>query len=119
MESVLALLDAKADPYLETKSGISPAVLAADLCSLPILKLLKNAGVDFNRPTKKGFLPIYTAVARCDREFIEFLVNSGSTIEAPTASGVTPLMHAIRFFMEKNVSVSSVDNTEGTLYTIF
>ncbi|EMG12248.1 ankyrin repeat protein [Leptospira interrogans serovar Grippotyphosa str. LT2186] len=55
LESVLALLDAKADPYLETKSGISPAVLAADLCSLPILKLLKNAGVDFNRPTKKDF----------------------------------------------------------------
>nr|WP_078124816.1 ankyrin repeat domain-containing protein [Leptospira alexanderi] len=30
-ESVSVLLEAKADPYLETKSGISPAVLAADL----------------------------------------------------------------------------------------
>ncbi|EMN50424.1 ankyrin repeat protein [Leptospira interrogans str. L1207] len=53
LESVLALLDAKADPYLETKSGISPTVLAADLCSLPILKLLKNAGVEFQSTYKK------------------------------------------------------------------
>ncbi|WP_139357238.1 ankyrin repeat domain-containing protein, partial [Leptospira alexanderi] len=117
--SVSVLLEAKADPYLETKSGISPAVLAADRCSLPILKLLKNAGVDFNRPTKKGLLPIYTAVARagCDRKFLQFLVESGSTIESPTASGVTPLMHAIRytnmdairFLFEQNVSAAPVD----------
>lgn len=60
LESVSALLDAKADPYLETTSGINPAVLAADLCSIPLLQILKKAGVDLNRPTKKGFLPIHT-----------------------------------------------------------
>lgn len=49
LESVSALLGAKADPYLETTSGINAAVLAADLCSLPILKILRNYNVDLNR----------------------------------------------------------------------
>ncbi|EMO40848.1 ankyrin repeat protein [Leptospira noguchii serovar Autumnalis str. ZUN142] len=58
LESVSALLGAKADPYLETTSGINPAVLAADLCSIPLLQILKKAGVDLNR-LRERFISIF------------------------------------------------------------
>lgn len=58
LESVSALLGAKADPYLETTSGINAAVLAADFCSIPILQILKDAGVDLNR-LRERFISIF------------------------------------------------------------
>ncbi|EQA71402.1 ankyrin repeat protein [Leptospira noguchii serovar Panama str. CZ214] len=90
------MLGAKADPYLETTSGINAAVLATDLCSLPILKILRNYNVDLNRHSKKGFLPIHTAAGRCNGKFLQFLIESGADPEATTKIGTTPLMQAIK-----------------------
>ena len=89
------LLEAGADFALETRYGVTPMSLAAEVADTEILKLLLAAGADVDSPNPEGQTALMTVARTGNIEAAKLLLEHGATVDARESwGGQTALMWA-------------------------
>lgn len=92
---VHALLEARADPNIQTEKGASVLRLAAREADLDIIKELVQRGAQVNpTDTSSELTPLQWALRRDDVELATFLLEAGTKVDVTDEQGRTPLLQA-------------------------
>jgi len=86
------LLKARAKVNVHDRFGDTPIMLAALRGSLPIVKLLRQAGAEINHP---GWTPLMYAALNGHNAVIDYLISSGADLALTAPNGATPVMLAV------------------------
>lgn len=89
---VAVLVKARAKVNVHDRFGDTPIMLAALRGSLPIVKLLREAGAEINHP---GWTPLQYAALNGHNAVIEYLISTGADLALSAPNGATPLMLAV------------------------
>ena len=89
---VQTLLKARASVNVRNGVGDTPIMLAALAGNLPVVKLLREAGAEINRP---GWTPLHYAAISGHDAVIEYLLSTGADLALTAPNGATPLMLAV------------------------
>ena len=95
--AVKSLLEGGVNPETETRSGMTPLMLAAEVQRNPaILRLLIEAGADINRAgvTEARETPLMVAAARGNYEMVQELLQRGADTQLTDAFNKTAARHA-------------------------
>jgi ankyrin repeat protein len=95
-ESVVWLLDHKADPNTENPEGMTPLTLSARSADcLPILEILLDRGGDPSRANKDGETPLMEAVLGNRLDSVRVLLARGAKVDAESNDGSTALFSSL------------------------
>lgn len=73
-----------------------PAAFYARLKALPILKFLKEKGVDLNEMSDEGETALHHCVQSADQYLLKDLIGSGALLDVKNRDEVTPLLLALQ-----------------------
>jgi hypothetical protein len=91
--AIHALLEAGADPYRPSPSGMTPLLLAANnpVALLPFAAM----GADLNHAgERRGFCPLIYAARQGFDDVVRYLVSAGTDLQRTDRDGLTALDHA-------------------------
>jgi ankyrin repeat protein len=106
VEVMRMLLDAGADPSLETEGGTSPLMAAAGVNrkmaespvtehqSIQAVKLLLDLGADASRVAANGENALFAPAYRGWNDLAQLLVDRGANVNAVSKAGITPWLAA-------------------------
>jgi ankyrin repeat protein len=96
VETVLALLDAGADPKAVDIRGDTALHIAADCGNAEVVKLLLGRHVPINTQNQsQGLMPIHNATFANSLECVQILLDAGANPNSRDANNVTPLFIAV------------------------
>eukprot|EP00439_Symbiodinium_sp_Y106_P049800 s652_g6.t1 len=101
------LLQSGANPKVETSSGDSPLVAAAQKGHIDVVQVLVEFGAATNEARRQdGVTPLFAAAQRGFAEVVRFLLDAGAALERPRHdSGATPLYIAAQKGYQEVVKV--------------
>lgn len=90
------LLARGANPNRESRNfqRVAPIHSAAAAGSVPIVRILLDAGANPRKEQETGFTALHTAAANGDVEMVELLLERGASANARTLEGRTPATYA-------------------------
>lgn len=91
---VVTLLEAGADPNVQSKSGMTALHAAAFNNRDQIMQYIIAAGADPNKVDSKGRTPLLVAAQMGNTNPITYLIQAGAVVEFKDLKGNTPLMLA-------------------------
>mmetsp|Transcript_9147 Transcript_9147/g.13719 ORF Transcript_9147/g.13719 Transcript_9147/m.13719 type:complete len:520 (+) Transcript_9147:75-1634(+) len=80
---------------MSARSMATPALIAAQMGHLDVLKTLHKNGADINQAMTDGTRPFKVAAAQGDPDLLEFLLDNGADVNSPNKDGNTALMAAV------------------------
>lgn len=124
---VALLLEKGADPNAgetgKKNYGSTALHIAANSGSIPMAKMLFEAGADINGRNSKGSVVLFYAAQKNDLDMVKWLLNHGADINAVNDKGLTALMVALKsekddvadYLINKGVSVKQADKDGQTV----
>jgi ankyrin repeat protein len=121
METIQALLDAKANANAQDRTGKTPVTVAAERGKVDALKALLKAGGDANARDQVQGSPLLWASGLGGPEVVAVLLGAGANPNIQDVNGMTPLMWAagvgkpetVTMLLEKGADPKVVDRLTG------
>jgi ankyrin repeat protein len=121
MEVLRALLDAKANPNAQDRTGKTPVTVAAERGKTDALKALLAAGGDANARDQVQGSPLLWASGLGGPETVALLLGAGANPNIQDVNGMTPLMWAagvgkpetVTMLLDKGADPKVVDRLTG------
>ena len=121
MDVVRMLLDAKANPNAQDRTGKTPVTIAAERGKPDVLKALLAAGGNANSRDQVEGSPLLWAAGLGGPETVTVLLDAGADPNVQDVNGMTPLMWAagvgkpetVRLLVDKGADPGKVDRLTG------
>jgi ankyrin repeat protein len=121
VETLQALLDAKANPNAQDRTGKTPVTVAAERGKVDALKALLKAGGDANSRDQVQGSPLLWASGLGGPEAVGVLLGAGANPNIQDVNGMTPLMWAagvgkpetVTMLLEKGADPKVLDRLTG------
>lgn len=121
MEIVKMLLDAKANPNAQDRTGKTPVTVAAERGKMDVLKALLAAGGDVNARDQVQGSPLLWASGLGTTETVVLLLDANANPNIQDVNGMTPLMWAagvgkpetVSVLIAKGADVKAIDRLTG------
>ena len=121
MEIVKMLLDAKANPNAQDRTGKTPVTVAAERGKTDVLKALLAVGGDVNARDQVQGSPLLWASGLGTTETVLILLNANANPNIQDVNGMTPLMWAagvgkpetVTLLLAKGADAKAIDRLTG------
>jgi ankyrin repeat protein len=121
MDAVKMLLDAKANPNVQDRTGKTPVTIAAERGRADVLKALLASGGDANARDQVQGSPLLWASGLGTPETVSLLLGAGANPNIQDVNGMTPLMWAagvgkpetVAMLLQKGADAKAMDKLTG------